>query len=609
LYPTRCPERIAAVQPAIAERTQSDAGVGAPVAERLTLGTKLAFGAPTFAGAAMAIPLAIHLTIFYSDVILVPLGVIALAKSLGRAFDALTDPLMGWVTDRTRSRWGRRRPWLALGAPGTALAFFAMFAPPEALGPAAAGAWLGAMYIVYSIFQTIYQIPLYGLGAELTLDYRERNSLFSVEQAFSVAGTLFASAVPGLLAAQLGARRGYFWFAAVFGGLLVLLMWNLVRRVRERADFATRPANPLVPGVRRVLRNRAFRLLLAVYLVGALTGAIPGTLMPYFVTYVLKPEGAPLKWISLFLFLYFGTGLLCLPLWVWLANRIGKKATWLLSFVSGGTGSLALYFVPEGDVGLFGVILVWAGSSFAARLFLGPSIQADVIDYDELLTGKRREAQYGGLWSIMTKFAVIPSLTIPLAVLATLGYEPNVEQSEEVKLAIRAIFALAPALTALVAFAVACFFPITQQVHQRIWEGIEAHKRGESAQDPLSGASLAPPSDRGVSEDAGWFLDHFSRGELRRALGSGPNALVRDAAFWLGVSLVLCVAGTAYVLDTVRSLSDEPGLLPVLALVVAGLTFNAVVFHLVRLRAALVHRRRPFDAAILRAHLGGASTA
>jgi GPH family glycoside/pentoside/hexuronide:cation symporter len=592
------------VQPAIVEPLEADAKAPSGLApERLPLGIKLAFGAPAFAGAAMAIPLAIHLTIFYSDVILVPLGVIALAKSLGRAFDALTDPLMGWVTDRTRTRWGRRRPWIALGAPGAGLAFLAMFTPPESFGPAAAGVWLGVMYIVYSIFQTVYQIPNYGLGAELTLDYRERNSLFSWEQAFSVAGTLFASAVPGLLAAQLGARRGYFWFAAVFGGLLVGLMWNLVFRVRERASFVMRPPNPLVPGVRRVLRNRAFRLLLTVYVIGALTGAIPGTLMPYFVTYVLRPEGQPLNWISLYLILYFGTGLLCLPLWVWLANRIGKKATWLFSFISGGTGSLALFFVPEGATVLFGAILVWAGSSFAARLFLGPSIQADVIDYDELLTGKRREAQYGGLWSIMTKFAVIPSLTIPLAVLAAYGYEPNVDQTDDVKLAIRSIFALAPACTALIAFSVACFFPITQSVHQEVQAGIEAHRRGESVIDPVSGARLAPPNDRGVGEDAGWFLDHFSKGELRRSLGSGPATLVRDAAFWLAVSIGLCVGGAVYVFETVRTLSAEPGLMPVLALIVAGLSFNAVVFHIVRLRAALVHLRKPFDAATLRAHV------
>jgi Na+/melibiose symporter-like transporter len=98
---------------------------------------------------------------------------------------------------------------MALGAPGAALAFVAMFSPPLAFGPAESGVWLGAMYIAYSIFQTIYQIPHYGLGAELTLDYRERSSLFGWEQAFSVAGTMFAAALPGLLASRLGPRAHF----------------------------------------------------------------------------------------------------------------------------------------------------------------------------------------------------------------------------------------------------------------------------------------------------------------------------------------------------------------------------------------------------------------
>jgi GPH family glycoside/pentoside/hexuronide:cation symporter len=106
----------------------------------LPLSVRLAFGLPSFAGAAMAIPLAIHLTIFYSDVVLVPLGWIALAKAISRAFDAMTDAVMGWITDRTRSRWGRRRPYMALGAPAAAIAFVALFAPPEKLTPGAAAA-------------------------------------------------------------------------------------------------------------------------------------------------------------------------------------------------------------------------------------------------------------------------------------------------------------------------------------------------------------------------------------------------------------------------------------------------------------------------------------
>jgi GPH family glycoside/pentoside/hexuronide:cation symporter len=597
------------VQPAIAEHTDPVGSASRePESVRLPLGIKLAYGAPNFAGAAMAIPIAIHLSIFYSDVILVPLGVIALAKAIGRAWDALTDPIMGWVSDHTRSRWGRRRPWMAIGAPGAALAFVAMFSPPESLDVAGAGLWLCATYIIYYLFQTVYAIPHYGLGPELTLDYRERSSLFGWEQGFSVLGTLVAAALPAIFAARLGARAGYFWFAVVFGVLLALLFWNLVWRVQERPDFAKRTSNPLVPGVRRVLRNRVFRLLLAVYLIGSVTGAIPGTLMPYFVTYVLKPEN-PTKWIGIFLFIYFGMGFLCLPAWVWLARRAGKKVAWLLSFISAFTGSIALFFVGEGDLWQVGVILGWAGSSFAARLFLGPAIQADVIDYDELYTGKRREAQYGALWSVMTKFMVIPSLTIPLAVLATLGYTPNVDQSPEVQFAIRAIFALAPACTALVAFCVACFYPISESIHRSIWAGIEAHKRGERAVDPLTGGTLAPPNDRGVDENTGWFLDHFSAGEMRRALADGPSSLLRDAILWFAASLAFCAVGIVYTVEAVRDLSQEPGLLPVAAIVVAGLAFSAAVFHLVRVRAALLYRKRPIDPALVRAHLRVASDA
>ena len=97
----------------------------------LPLRLRLAFGAPSFAGAAMAIPLAIHLTIFYSDVVLVPLGWIALAKAISRAFDAMTDSVMGWVSDRTRSRWGRRRPYMAVGAPAAASSSSPCSRPPR----------------------------------------------------------------------------------------------------------------------------------------------------------------------------------------------------------------------------------------------------------------------------------------------------------------------------------------------------------------------------------------------------------------------------------------------------------------------------------------------
>jgi GPH family glycoside/pentoside/hexuronide:cation symporter len=576
-----------------------------PSAEgRLPLSIKIAYGAPNLAGAAMAIPIAVHLSIFYSDVVLVPLGFIALAKAVARAFDALTDPIMGWASDRTRTRWGRRRPWIALGAPLAAVAFVAMFSPPASLGPVAGGLWLAATYILYYVFHTVYSIPHYGLGPELTLDYKERSSLFGWEQGFSVLGTMVAAGLPALLIVRFGDRSAYTIFAALFGIVLVALYGHLVWRVRERPDFVNRPPNPLVPGVRRVLRNRVYRILLAVYLTGATTGAIPGTLMPFFTTYVLAPED-PARWLGIYLGAYFGAGFLFLPLWVQAARRFGKKPVWLASFVTGITGSLGLFFLGPGQLWPAFVILVWAGASFGARLFLGPAIQADVIDYDELHTGLRREAQYGSLWSVLTKFTVIPSMSIPLAVLATLGYEPNVEQSETVKLAIRVIFGLLPASTGLVALVVASFYPISEVVHRRIWEGIEQHRRGEAAVDPVTGATLPPPSDRGVDEDTGWFLDHFSKAELERVAARGPTVLLRDTSLWCAASLAVMLLAGLGAWSGIGSLEQPPGVGPVLAIVIAGFSLTAFCFHAIRVRAARRLRERPPLDRVLRAHLAG----
>ncbi|MEZ5559951.1 MAG: glycoside-pentoside-hexuronide (GPH):cation symporter [Pseudomonadales bacterium] len=554
-------------------------------AEKLPLRVKLSYGAPSFAGAGMAIPIAIHLTIFYSDVILVPLGIIALVKAVARAFDALTDPLMGWISDSTRSRFGRRRPWILVGAPLAALAFYLMFSPPQQISGINAAAWFAATYALYYVFHTIYVIPHYGLGPELTLDYNERSTLFGIREGFSVLGTLIAAVAPPLFIAALGGQReGYSGFAALLGALLVLLYVNLVLQVRERPEFSAWRPNPMIPGLRRVFRNRAFRILLLVYLTSSVTGAIPGLMMPYYTKYVLQPENPDL-WLAVFLATYFGAGFLFLPVWVWLARRFEKKPVWLASFIPSITGSASLFFLGPGDIWPTFFVLLWAGAAFGAGLFLAPAMQADVIDYDEFYTGKRREAQYASLWSIMSKFVVIPSMSIPLAVLASAGYEPNVAQSETVQLTIRAIFGLAPATTALLALGLACFYPISRRVHQQIWAGIERHRQGQPALDPITGHEVSPLNDRHADEDEGWFLDHFTSGELRLALRRGAGA-VRRRTLLLQAICVAVLAAALVALSGEFRLEQDPGMLAVTYVMVAGIALAALCFHLMRWRVA-----------------------
>jgi GPH family glycoside/pentoside/hexuronide:cation symporter len=549
----------------------------------LPLSVRLSYGAPSFAGAAMAIPIGIHLTIFYSDTILVPLGFIALVKAMARALDAVTDPMMGWISDRTNTRWGRRRPWMAIGAPLCAVAFYFMFTPPANYTGVDAATWFAVTYVMYYLFHTVYIIPHYGLGPELTLDYNERSVLFGIREGFVVAGTLVAAVLPPILIGKMGGEReGYTTFAIIFGALLTILYLNLVVRVKERPSFMKRESNPLIPGIRRVMRNRVFRLLLVVYLIGSITGAIPGLMMPYFTKYVLQPED-PGKWLAIFLACYFLGGFLFLPIWVALAKRFEKKPIWLIGYLPGVFGSLSLFFLTKGDLIPAMIILTLAGTGFSAGLFLGPAMQADVIDYDELHTGKRREAQYSALWSIMTKFMVIPSMSVPLATLASMGYVPNVEQTESVQFTIRAIFCLGPAATALIAVCIGWFYPLTRAKHEEIWKGIAAHKRGETVADPITGHTLLPPQSRGVDESIGWELDHFSLLELRLLLDKG-RASLRNRIFLMFVGSTVATAVMVTWLGNEVSFDVEPGLLAVVLVVAMGIAFTSTVYHFVRFR-------------------------
>jgi GPH family glycoside/pentoside/hexuronide:cation symporter len=583
--------------------------VSQPGNEKLSGWLKLAYGMPSVAGAAMIIPVLIHINPFYSDTVLVPLSMVALALPLARIFDAILDPFAGWLSDHTHTRWGRRRPWIFVAAPLAAVVFVALFTPPTWLGPGQAAVWFGVCMMVFFMLNTAYGLPHAALGPELTLDYHERSSLFSVREGFALIGTLVASVAPIALVSYYGGdkRHAFAVMALAYGAVMVALYWMLVAVVRERPDFASRESNPLVPGVRRALRNRPFAVLGVSYIVASIPGAIPGLLMPYFSRYVLNPPpiGAAEadKWFGIFLFSYFLSGLVCLPIWLRFAKRYGKLNTWLASFVPGVAGGLALFLLGPGDnLGCLALICL-SGSSFGAGLFLPPAIQADVVDYDELYTGKRREAQYLAFWGLVPKFIIIPSSSIPLAVLASLGYQPNVPQSPEVLLALRAIFAITPPAFSIIAFFFAWRFPINEVVHRKILAGVAAHKRGETAVDPLTLRVVRPPDDRGVDEATGWFLDYFSPGELRRAAERGPAVALRDVIVATAVSAALTMALAAWATDDVIASGGNPGALAVVAIVAASFALMMFAGHLSRVGPALRLRTAGLTPEVLRAHL------
>ena len=178
-----------------------------------------------------------------------------------------------------------------------------------------------------------------------------------------------------------------------------------------------------------------------------------------------------------FLLLYFVTGILFLPGWIMIARRTGKKAAWLASMAINTGAFIGVFFLGPGDAAIYGVLVFLSGIGFGATLAMPSAIQADVIDYDELLTGERREGQYIGLWSIAKKFAAAVGVGVGLSILGLVGYTPNVEQPEQVRLTLRILYALVPSLCNIIALFIALAYPISSSIHKDIRTAIAQRKK------------------------------------------------------------------------------------------------------------------------------------
>lgn len=566
-------------------------------------GTRVAFGLPSAVSAAMALLIAVYLTKFYVDVVALPAGIMAVAIAAGRAFDAITDPLMGWVSDRTRSRFGRRMPYIVVGVVGNAAMFLLLLNPPEVLPEVGLAGWAVSALLLSFLFLTIASVPRQALAMELTQSQGHRQDLFAAIAGFVAIGTVVGALMPNILGAAgiEDARAQMRWQSVIYVAAYLLANGVFVACIRERPEFQQRGRTPLVPGVRRALRNRPFRVMFVSHVITAIPIAIPATLLPFYTEHVLQAEA---EWVGYFLLAYLLSGLLALPLWLIVAQLKGKRFVWLCASAIAVIGGASLYFAGPGDERDVLFLHMLVGLQSAVWLFIGGAMHADVVDYDELLTGARREAQYAALWSIIPKFALVPGAALPLAVLGGMGYVPDAEnQSEPVVEAIRTLHALVPAVLNAIGLSIMWWYPLTEARHAAVREGVAARARGEAAIDPITGAHLPPPSARGVDVALAWRLDSLSLAELRqlrKGAGAGLGARIAAAA---GCWLLVAVAILATALPALRDLENDPGPLPTLAIVASGMALTVALFHAARLPEARRLQRAPPSAATLQAHL------
>jgi GPH family glycoside/pentoside/hexuronide:cation symporter len=319
------------------------------------------------------------------------------------------------------------------------------------------------------------------------IDYDERTGLLALRDGMLLFGTVAAVVSPLLISSlgglpddAAGERTRFLRLALFYGPLVVALCLLTAVAVPERVGQA-RPSSPAtLTGFRAALRNRPFAILLASYTIAAFGSNLPATLILFYVEYVLLDPAA-----EGFLLLYFVTGVALLPLWVYLARRVEKKAAWLTAMTINSGAFLGVFFLGPGQSDLYAVLVVLSGLGFGGTVAIPSSMQADVIDYDELLSGRRREGIFIGTWAIARKLAAAVGVGIALVVLGSTGYQPKVEQTPEAIFSLRVLYALVPSLLNLLAIGVALAYPIDRQRHQRILAAIELRREGGYPVDPL----------------------------------------------------------------------------------------------------------------------------
>lgn len=417
----------------------------------------IGYSSGNFGFALLGLVVAVNLQYFYTDFVGLSAGLVAWALLFARLFDSVTDPLMGYLSDKTDTRFGRRRPFIIAAAIPLGIAFYFLFSPPTIDDPTNNQGYLLvymlSLYILTYFLWTVGAIPYYSLGAELTDDYHERVKVIAIRETCALLGLLAATILPAYLIYVYGGIKGYSFMGAILGaGVAVCLIFAGVVS-KERSEFQGRPSMNPYAGWLATFSNPHFRKLLIPFIFSSIAAAVPAVLVIYVSIYIIGTPDWWTQWVpgwlptwSYYLLIYFVSGIISLPCWHRLTHLYGKRNTWLIAIVISTLTSAAGWWLHSGSVGFFSIVLVFGGFAFGNFLTLPPAMVADVIDWDEAKTGKRREGSYFAIWAFTTKLGVAITGFAALQVLDYVGYVPAVPQTELVKTSMLWMYSWFPAI-------------------------------------------------------------------------------------------------------------------------------------------------------------------
>lgn len=448
--------------------------------KKLSFSTKLAFGAGDLGSAITANISVFFLLVFLTNVAGLPAGLAGSVLMIGKIWDAINDPVIGVLSDRTVHPWGRRYPWMVFGAIPFGIFFFLQWIVP--------GTNTGFLFIYYVIislfFNTTYtavNLPYTALTPELTQDYNERTSLNSFRFAFSIGGSIFSLILAQIIFSLFPDQpyQRYLVLGGVCAVLAVLpVFWCFFGTKQHVLSNNLAGSNldepehlPIAEQVKIAFQNRPFLLVIGIYLCSWLAVQLTASILPYFVVNWMQLPETTFPQVAIAI---QGTALVMLFVWSSLSQRYGKKAVYFMGASFWIIAQSGLFFLQPGQTFLMYNLAVLAGCGVATAYLVPWSMIPDVIDLDELNTGQRREGIFYSFMVLLQKiglaiglFLVGQSLEIA-GFLSTIPGEQAPIQPASALLAIRLAVGPLPTIFLVLGLICAYFYPLTKVVHTEI---------------------------------------------------------------------------------------------------------------------------------------------
>ncbi len=447
---------------------------------KLGMKIKLGYGICDLGGNLFFTIMGFYLLFFLTDTIKLSAGLAGIALLIGKLWDGITDPAVGYLSDRTVTKWGRRRPYIFIGSFLLFIFMILMFTNPGSKDQVFLFIWASVIYSLLCTAYTLVNIPYGALTPELTEDFNERTVLNGYRMIFAATGTLLGAVlVPFILSAFGDGNTAWTIMGGIMGGVMAGTALVTFFTVKENPRIEKIEHKNIIKSYLEVLKLKPFLLALfpwALHITGVTV--IQGAVIYYF-TYIYEDAGA----FQIALAILILSSMLFIPVWVRISAKIGKKMSYNIGMLIFAFSVLMFFFFGEilGVKFAFAVMFI-AGIGFATQYVMPYSIIPDVIEYDYAENGVKREGIFYGLWTLVSKIGQAFALAFVGWILTAFKYQPpsadGVEavQSAFTKLGIKLLCGPVPALFFITGVVILSFYPINRQYYTELLEKIKSRE-------------------------------------------------------------------------------------------------------------------------------------